>query len=125
MQYWNGYATLPSHDEMVADSENQLRMRLALGWPKKKGHSIGGLLQRQYFNDLSATANIENVREIFLRIYEDSGARRSDDPVNYRLDVYNIIDEERFERTSLTSHSNWRAHFIHMSYVVFFFSFFI
>ncbi|XP_031621424.1 flavin-containing monooxygenase FMO GS-OX5-like [Contarinia nasturtii] len=106
MQYLNGNATLPPQEEMLADSTNQLKKRLALGWPKKNGHSIAGPLQREYFNDLSATANIENVREIFLKIFEDCGARRSADPVNYRLDVYKIIDVEHFERSSLVPHSN-------------------
>lgn len=101
MQYWNGNATLPSREELFADSQNELKKRLALGWPKKKGHSIAGELQRQYFSDLSQTANIENVREIFLRIFEDSHIRRSEHPKNYRNDVYRIIDDENFERTTL------------------------
>lgn len=107
MQYWNGDATLPSRDEMLADSEDQLNRRLKLGWPKKKGHSIAGSFQREYFNDLSKTANIENVREIFLRIFEDCHDRRSEDPINYRNDVYTIIDEHHFERSSLSSNLVW------------------
>lgn len=101
MQYWNGNATLPSRDEMCADSKIELDKRLALGWPKKKGHSIWGDLQREYFNDLSKTANIENVRDIFLQIYEDSAKRRTERPQNYRNDVYTIIDDEHFERHTL------------------------
>lgn len=101
MQYLNGNATLPSRDEMSADSENQLRKRLALGWPKKKGHSIGGTLQREYFNDLSTTANIENVREVFLNIYDDTTIRRGENPKTYRNDVYTIIDDNQFTRTTL------------------------
>lgn len=101
MEYWNGNATLPSREEMFSDSENELKKRLELGWPKKKGHSIGGELQRQYFNDLSQIANIENVREIFLQIYEDSAKRRTEHPKNYRNDVYTIIDDEHFERITL------------------------
>lgn len=101
MQYLNGNATLPPHDEMLADSENQLHKRLALGWPKKKGHSIGGTLQREYFNDLSTTANIENVREVFLKIYDDTTMRRAENPKNYRNDVYTIIDDDQFIRATL------------------------
>lgn len=101
MQYLNGNATLPSYEIMLADSDYQLEKRLALGWQQKKGHSIAGPLQREYFNDLSKTANIENVREVFLRIYDDSSRRRSEDPINYRNDLYTIIDGQDFERTSL------------------------
>lgn len=101
MQYLNGNATLPSHDEMLADSEYQLKKRLALGWPKKKGHSIAGALQREYYTDLATTANMDNVREIFLLIYDDCAIRRSEHPKNYRNDVYTIIDDLHFERTTL------------------------
>lgn len=99
MQFLNGKATLPSRHEMLADSENELKKRLALGWPKKKGHSIFGTLQREYYNDMSTTANIENVREIFMLIYEDCSERRSKEPINYRKDIYRIIDELHFERS--------------------------
>lgn len=101
MQYLNGNAILPSRDEMLADSENQLKKRLALGWPKKKGHSVGGALQREYFNDLSTTANIEKVRAVYLNIYDDTSMRRAEHPKNYRNDVYTIIDDEHFIRTAL------------------------
>lgn len=101
MQYFDGKATLPPRTEMLADSENQLKKRLALGWPSKKGHSIAGSLQREYFNDLTATANIENVREVLLLIYDDSSRRRSEHPLIYRRDVYKIIDELHFERSLL------------------------
>lgn len=100
MHYLNGNAALPSRDEMRADSEEQLKKRLALGWPKKHGHSIGGALHREYFHDLSATAHIENVREVFLRIYADAGMRRAEHRKNYRNDVYTIIDDENFIRTN-------------------------
>lgn len=107
MEYLNENATLPSRDEMLADSTDQLKKRLALGWPQKKGHSIAGPLQREYFDDLSKTANMESVREIFLQIYDDSTARRAEDPINYRSDVYTIIDDKHFERGSLLSKSIW------------------
>lgn len=100
MQYLNGNATLPSRNEMLADSENQLKERLALGWPKKKGHSIAGTLHREYFTDLATTANIEQVREVFLLIFDDCAMRRSENPQTYRNDVYTIIDDLHFERTT-------------------------
>lgn len=101
MQYWNGNAILPSRDEMLADSENQLKRRLALGWPKRKGHSVRGAFHREYFTDLSTTANIESIREVFLKIYEDSSMRRAENPKNYRNDAYTIVDDERFIRTTI------------------------
>lgn len=88
---------------MIADSQAELRKRLALGWPKRKGHSIAGELRQEYFSELSTIANIENVPEILMKIYEDGQMRRSIDPKGYRNDVYTIIDDEHFQRTTLTS----------------------
>lgn len=96
MQYLNENAILPCRNEMLADSEDQLKRRLALGWPKKKGHSIGGTFHREYLTDLSTTANIENVREVLLKIYEDSSMRRAKDPRTYRNLTYTIVDDEHF-----------------------------
>lgn len=101
MQYLNGNATLPSYEVMLIDSDNELKKRLAKGWPKKKGHSLGKTFQLEYINDLSITANIENVRKVFIQIYEDCSARRAADPLNYRNDVYEIIDDEHFERNTI------------------------
>lgn len=101
MQYLNGKATLPSHHEMLTDSGNELKKRLALGWPKKKGHSVFGTLQREYYNDMSTAANMENVREIFMLIYDDTAERRWKEPIKYRNDIYRIIDELHFERNEL------------------------
>lgn len=103
MQFLNGHMTLPSREEMRADSENELKKRLVLGWSKRKGHSLAGPLLREYFNDLATTANIENVHEIFLRMYEASSKRRAAHPKNYRDDVFTIIDEHHFECTTLPS----------------------
>lgn len=103
MQHFNGNMTLPSQNEMLADSHIELEKRLAKGWPKKKGHSTGGAFQRQYFQDLATLANIEKVPELFLQIYEDSSKRRAENPKDYRNDVYKIIDAEHFERTLINS----------------------
>lgn len=102
MQYFNGDAILPAQEEMLADSDNELKKRIALGLPKKKGHSLVGAFHRQYFSELSTIAKIENVREIFVKIYEDSSKRRTEHPESYRNDNYRIIDDAHFERTSIT-----------------------
>lgn len=56
--------------------------------------------QRNYYNELSAVADIENIQEVFTKIYDDSCVRAVATPNEYRNGLYRIIDEENFERTS-------------------------
>lgn len=58
-------------------------------------------VQREYYTDLAQTANIAGVREVYLRIYEDSSHQRANNPTGYRNDVYTVIDDEQFERRTL------------------------
>lgn len=102
MHYLNGDGELPTKDEMLADMERDLNRRWALGWPKKKAHSVSDSFHREYFRDLEKTANIESVRSVIFKIYEDSGERRHNHPNEYRNDIYTIIDDEQFERHTLT-----------------------
>lgn len=56
--------------------------------------------QQNYYDDLAACADIENVRPIYMKIYEESYARRIVAPNHYRNDNYRIIDGENYERTN-------------------------
>lgn len=98
MHYLNGNGMLPSVEKMLADTERDIAKRFSLGWSKNKAHSIIGPLQREYYEDLAITANIERVRDVYLNMSYDCFERRLRNPAKYRDDVYNIIDDEKFER---------------------------
>lgn len=57
-------------------------------------------VQRDYYNQLAIEADVENVRDIIIRIYEDCWARKMEMPNTYRHDVYHIIDDEHFTKSS-------------------------
>lgn len=103
MHYLNGNGHLPTEQKMLQDTETDIGQRFALGWPKKKAHSVAGQFHREYFDDLANTANIPKIPEVFLKIYDDCGQRRSKDPIGYRNDNYRISGNG-FDRTSSTSH---------------------
>lgn len=103
MHYLNGEGVLPSVVEMLADTERDIGKRFSLGWPKNKAHSIMGPFQREYYEDLAVTANIDRVREVYVKMYYDCFERRLRNPEKYRDDVYKIIEGEKFERISLSS----------------------
>lgn len=91
---------------MQNECKQEFNKRAALGWPMKKSHCMAGSFHREYFNDLATTANIENIPEVFMKIYDDSGTRRINFPTMYRNDVYTIVDDEHFERHTLNENFN-------------------
>lgn len=97
LHYLNGDGELPTKTDMLSQTKQDLDKRLALGWPKKKGHSIAGAFHREYYTELANIANIQSIREVYLKIYEDSSDRRLNHPNKYRNDIYRIIDDEHFE----------------------------
>lgn len=65
--------------------------------------SIVLFIKRAYYDELSALADIENVREFYMKIYDDSTGRATEAPNRFRDGLYRIIDDENFERTSTNS----------------------
>lgn len=99
MHYLSGFGQLPTEQEMRQDTERDIGERISLGWPKKKMHCLSGHFQPEYFDDLANTANIPKVPEVFMKIYNDCSQRRSEDPIQYRNDIYRVIGND-FERRS-------------------------
>lgn len=52
--------------------------------------------QNTYYDDLSRTASIENLKPVMTRLHNDSSERFLDDLTNFRRDVYRIIDDDTF-----------------------------
>lgn len=101
MQFINGNRRLPSKEDMKADTEHYAGVRWNSGFPKKAGHSLAQTLQRDYYHQLATEGGINNVREVYVLIYEDSSDRRKNHLADYRNDLYHIIDDNHFERTSI------------------------
>lgn len=53
-------------------------------------------LQNEYYDDLSKTAGIENLKPVMTKLHNDSCLRFLEDLANFRKDVYRIIDDETF-----------------------------
>lgn len=54
------------------------------------------LLQNTYYDDLANTAEIDNLKPVMTKLHNDSSERFLDDLVNFRKDIYRIIDDETF-----------------------------
>lgn len=54
------------------------------------------ITQNTYYDDLSRSASIENLKPVMTKLHNDSSERFLDDLTNFRRDVYRIIDDETF-----------------------------
>lgn len=59
-------------------------------------HSYFFFEQNTYYDDLAATAEIENLKPVMTKLHNDSSMRFLDDLINFRKDIYRVIDDETF-----------------------------
>ncbi|RZC35903.1 FMO-like domain containing protein [Asbolus verrucosus] len=96
-KYLTGAKSLPSPEEMRADTEKMMENHWAKGYTKKQTHFLGPE-QQSYYDDLAATADIEPIAPLFSKIWTEALGRLFGDFQNYRKDRYKIIDNESYVR---------------------------
>lgn len=95
VKYLSGLKKLPSKEEMMADTEREMSDRWARGYKKRQAHMMGPD-QNKYYEDLSQTAEIEPIKPVMTKLHNESSERFLDDLVNFRKDIFRIIDDETF-----------------------------
>lgn len=95
MKFLSGKKELPSKLEMQADTDAEMEERWQRGYKKRQAHMMGPD-QIKYYNCLAETAEIENLRPVITDIHNESSQRFLDDLVNFRKEVYKIIDDNTF-----------------------------
>lgn len=95
VKYLSGLKKLPSREEMMADTEREMSDRWARGYKKRQAHMMGPD-QNKYYEDLAQTAQIEPIKPVMTRLHNESSERFLDDLVNFRKDIFRIIDDETF-----------------------------
>ncbi|XP_055312743.1 uncharacterized protein LOC129574582 [Sitodiplosis mosellana] len=95
MKYFSKQLQLPSKKEMLKDTQDEMEKRWALGLKKRQAHMMGPA-QNDYYDDLAKTAGIDNLKPVMTKLHNDSSERFLDDLVNFRKDIYRIIDDETF-----------------------------
>lgn len=86
---------MPSKEDMIRDTEKDMKKRWDKGYKKRQAHMMGSD-QIQYYNDLATTAHIENLKPVMTNLHNESSQRFLDDLVNFRKDIFRIIDDETF-----------------------------
>lgn len=55
-----------------------------------------GKYQGRYYDELSKFGKLPTIPPVFTKLHNESSTRFEDDLVNYRNDVFKIIDDETF-----------------------------
>lgn len=117
MKFLTGEKALPTKIEMLAATAKDMQERWDRGYKKHQAHMMGPdqvsshinspyllfcfhqkpfLLQIKYYDDLSKVADIENLKPVMTKLHNDSSQRFLDDLVNFRKDIYRIVDNDTF-----------------------------
>ncbi|XP_058446206.1 senecionine N-oxygenase-like [Malaya genurostris] len=96
LKFFTGNLLLPAEDEMLRDMEVDVEERRNRGMPKKFMHKLEGNLQPRYYEDLAQTAQIEPLKPIVMKLYDECMRRRAEDLLHYRDDRFEVIDDENF-----------------------------
>ncbi|CAD7088006.1 unnamed protein product [Hermetia illucens] len=97
LKFFSGKKALPSQKEMMEDTDREMQERWKRGYKKRQAHMMGAD-QGKYYDDLSKTAEIDNVKPVMVKLHNESSKRYLHDLVNFRKDIYRIIDDENFEK---------------------------
>ena len=86
---------LPTKECMYEDTETEMNERWRKGYSKRQAHSMGPD-QSGYYNQLALTAGITPIAPVIVKLREASAKRLMDDILNFRNDVYKVIDDDTF-----------------------------
>lgn len=92
MEFISGAKKLPSKFDMLNDV-----------WTKSKQFWDAPYLirlerMREYFRNLSVTANIENIPEVMMKIEIDASNELQTNPPEYRNFKYTVLDDHNFKK---------------------------
>jgi dimethylaniline monooxygenase (N-oxide forming) len=96
LTFMTGQKPFPSKDEMIRDTEFDMNERWERGLSKKKAHWLGKIHQEKYFADLASTAQIDPIKPVILKMYNESHQHKSQDFHNYRQYKFTVLDDENF-----------------------------
>lgn len=95
MKFLSGEKKLPSKSEMLSDMHEKLQIHWNKGYRKHYTHYLGPE-QKDYFKQLSETADIDNIPDVIAAMHFDSRATLVREPAEFRKYKYIIIDDKTF-----------------------------
>ncbi|XP_058836358.1 senecionine N-oxygenase-like [Topomyia yanbarensis] len=96
IQFFTGALQLPGKEKMLRDMEADIEERRRRGLPKKSMHKLEGDLQPRYYDDLAKTAQVEPLKPIVMKLFDECMRRRAEDLLNYRNDKFVVTGDGHF-----------------------------
>ncbi|XP_062558931.1 uncharacterized protein LOC134223755 [Armigeres subalbatus] len=96
IKFFSGGKSLPTQEEMAADTRADEEERAAKGFIKREAHMLAGDLQQRYYDDLACIADVEPLRPVLTKLYAVCIQDKKRDIMNYRSNVYRILDNDTF-----------------------------
>lgn len=95
LTFLTGRKPLPSKEEMLKDQQLEMGERWKRGLRKHQAHLMGED-QHTYYDSLSSAADIQPLKPVISKLHNFSSTRFLDDLVNFRKEVFRIVDDETF-----------------------------
>jgi hypothetical protein len=86
-----GEVKLPSKQDMIQDTQEDLKQRELMKLPERYSHHMFGKLQWDYHEKVSQIGQIKPIRKVVIDIYEELSRLRTSDVVGYK--DYNFVIE--------------------------------
>lgn len=87
--------SLPSKQEMLAHHKAEMNARWSRGLRKHQAHLMGEE-QHVYYKSVAEAASIEPLKPVISKLHNFSSQRFLDDLVNFRKEVFQVVDDETF-----------------------------
>ena len=95
LTFMTGRKKLPTKEEMGEDQEREMNERWSRGMRQHQAHVMGEQ-QNTYYKELSSAADIEPIKNVMTKLHNFSSFRFLNDLINFRKDVFRILDDENF-----------------------------
>ena len=96
LKFLVGGKTLPSKEEMQADTDREMADRYSRGFKLRHAHVMAKPYQISYFQELADLADLDDAALVVLKMYAASNDSREEDSINYRKDVYKLVDDQTY-----------------------------
>lgn len=95
LTYVTGRKILPSKQELLNLHEAEMSARWSRGFRKHQAHLMGED-QHDYYKSVAEVAGIEPLKPVISKLHNFSSQRFLDDLVNFRKEVFQVVDDETF-----------------------------
>lgn len=96
LAFMTGRRKLPSKDEMLLDTENDMSRRKERGQPRAKAHALGSGVQDEYFASLAELAGVAPLKPVIFKMYNENRHNMQYQSQNYRNFIFTVNDDENF-----------------------------